>query len=50
MFIENSGTSLENYKPKIYTDSEDLAFLEKAELTADVECVSRGVVVKIYIV
>lgn len=48
LFIENNGTSLENCKPRIYTDSEELAFLENAELTATVECVEKGVVIKIY--
>ena len=48
MFIENNGTSLDNCVPKIYTDSIELAFLEGAQLTADVECVENGVVVKIY--
>ncbi|MBQ5320016.1 MAG: hypothetical protein J6K17_13050 [Oscillospiraceae bacterium] len=48
LFIENNGTSLENCVPRIYTDSEELAFLEKANLTADVECVENGVVVRIY--
>lgn len=48
LFIENNGTSLDNCIPKIYTDSYELAFLEKAKLTADVECVENGVVVKIY--
>jgi len=49
LFIENNGTSLDNCVPKIYTDSEELAFLENAKLTADVECVENGVVVKIYL-
>lgn len=48
LFIENNGTSLENCKPRIYTDSEELAFLENAELTAKVECVEKGVIIKIY--
>ncbi len=48
IFIENNGTSLENCKPKIYTDSEKLLFLENAELTANVECVENGVIVYIY--
>ena len=48
LFIENNGTSLDNCIPKIYTDSDELAFLEKAKLTADVECVENGVVVRIY--
>ncbi len=49
LFIENNGTSLENCKPKIYTDSEELAFLENAELTAKVECIENGVVVSIFL-
>ncbi len=48
LFIENNGTSLDNCKPKIYTDSEELAFLENAELTAGVRCVEDGVVVSIF--
>lgn len=48
LFIENNGTSLDNCIPKIYTDSEELTFLESARLTADVECVENGVVVRIY--
>lgn len=48
LFIENNGTSLENCKPKIYTDSEELAFLETAELMAKVECVENSVVVSIF--
>lgn len=48
LFIENNGASLDNCVPKIYTDSDELAFLEKARLTADVECVENGVVVRIY--
>ena len=48
LFIENNGTSLDNCVPKIYTDSKELAFLESARLTADVECVANGVVVRIY--
>lgn len=48
LFIENNGTSLDNCKPKIYTDSEELAFLENAELAAKVECVENGVVVSIF--
>ena len=49
LFIENNGTSLDNCVPKIYSDSEELAFLENADLTASVECVENGVVVRIYI-
>ncbi len=48
LFIENNGTSLDNCVPKIYTDSEELAFLEGAKLTANVECVECGVIVRIY--
>ena len=48
LFIENNGTSLENCKPRIYTDSEELAFLENAELSANVECVEKGVIIRIY--
>lgn len=48
LFIENNGTSLNNCVPKLYTDSDELAFLETANLTADVECVENGVVVRIY--
>ncbi len=48
LFIENNGTSLENCRPKIYTDSEALAFLENAELTAKVECTEKGVIVKVF--
>ena len=49
VFIENNGTSLDNCKPKIYTDSEELSFLENSELVANVECVENGVVVKIFV-
>ena len=49
LFIENNGTSLDNCVPKIYTDSEELDFLENADLSAEVECVENGVVVRIYI-
>ena len=48
LFIENNGTSLDSCVPKIYTDSKDLAFLEAAKLTAAVECVENGVIVRIY--
>ncbi|MBQ8171469.1 MAG: hypothetical protein IJZ95_05735 [Oscillospiraceae bacterium] len=48
IFIENNGTSLDNCKPKIYTDSEELAFLENAELAAKVECTENGCVVRIF--
>ena len=49
LFIENNGTSLDDCKPKIHTDSEALAFLENAELAAKVECVENGVVVSIFL-
>ena len=48
LFIENNGTSLDNCIPKIYTDSEELAFLEEARLNAEVTCVENGVIVKIF--
>lgn len=48
LFIENNGTSLDNCVPKIFTDSDDLAFLETADLTAGVECTENGVIVRIY--
>lgn len=48
LFIENNGTTLDNCKPKIYTDSRELAFLEEAILTANVECTENGVTVRIY--
>lgn len=48
LFIQNNGTSLEDCRPRIYTDSDDLVFLEDAELTAGVECVKNGVVVSIF--
>lgn len=48
LFIENEGTALDNCIPKIYTDSEELAFLENAPLKATVSCVENGVIVKIY--
>lgn len=48
VFIENNGTSLDDCRPRIFTDSSELAFLESAELTAKVECVGNGVVVSIF--
>ena len=48
LFIENNGTSLDNCRPKIYTDSSALSFLENAELTATVECTENGVVVRVF--
>ena len=47
LFIENNGTSLDDCRPKIYTDSEALAFLENAELAAKVEYIENGVSVSI---
>ena len=47
VFIENNGTSLENCRPEIHTDSEALAFLEEAELSANICCVENGVIVQI---
>ncbi len=49
VFIENNGTSLDDCRPRIFTDSSELAFLESAELTAKVECVENGVIVSIFI-
>ena len=48
LFIENNGTSLDDCRPKIYTDSEALAFLGNAELTASVKCIENGVIVSIF--
>lgn len=48
LFIENNGTSPDNCIPRIYTDSEELAFLEKARLKAEVTSIENGVLVKIY--
>ena len=48
LFIENNGTSLDNCIPRIYTDSDELSFLENETLTANVECVKNGVLIKIY--
>ena len=47
VFIENTGTSLDNFKPVIFTDSPELAFLESAELSASVEPCPGGVTVTI---
>lgn len=49
VFIENNGTSTDSCKPTVYTDSKALSFLEAAELSAVVECVEGGVIVRIYI-
>ncbi|MBP1544879.1 MAG: hypothetical protein J6A16_12355 [Oscillospiraceae bacterium] len=49
LFIENNGTSLDDCKPKIYTDSGELAFLENAELAAKVECTENGCIISISI-
>lgn len=48
LFIENNGKSLDNCIPRIYTDSSELAFLEKAQLKAEVSCIENCVIVKIY--
>ena len=48
VFIENNGTALDDCRPRIFTDSEELAFLEKAELTAGVECIENGCIVSIF--
>lgn len=48
IFIENNGTSPDNCKPAVYTDSRALSFLETAELSAAVECAENGVTVRIY--
>ncbi len=48
LFIENNGTSMDNCKPVIYTDSRALSFLENALLSSDAECVENGVIVRIY--
>lgn len=48
LFIENNGTSLNDCRPRIFTDSRELAFLHDAELKADVKCVENGVVVSIF--
>lgn len=47
VFIENNGSSLDTCSPAIYTDSDDLAFLEEAELSANIRCVENGVIVQI---
>lgn len=49
LFIENNGTGLEDCRPKVYTDCEELSFLENTELKATVECVENGVVVSIFL-
>lgn len=49
LFIENNGTSMDNCKPKIVTDSEELAFLETAPLYAKAECINGGVIIRIYL-
>lgn len=48
IFIENNGTSMENCKPRIITDSQELSFLETAELSATVEGIEGGVRVSIF--
>lgn len=49
LFIENNGTSMDDCKPKIYTDSAELSFLEKSELSATVDCEKNGVIIRIYV-
>lgn len=48
IFIENNGTSMENCKPRIITDSQELSFLETAKLSATVEGIEGGVRVSIF--
>ena len=48
LFIENNGTSMDNCVPTIFTDSEELAFLENANLVSKAECTENGVIVRIY--
>ena len=52
LFIENNGEILEDgtivTKPVIYTDSEALSYIEKAELTGTVEASQLGVIIHIY--
>jgi len=48
VFIENDGTSLDDCRPRIFSDSEELAFLEKTELTANAECTEYGCIVRIF--
>lgn len=48
VFVENNGESLDKCIPMIVTDSEDLQFLSKANLSAVVVPNEQGVDVKIY--
>lgn len=48
LFIENNGTSMDNCKPTIYTDSKALSFLEDAELSSVAECAEDGVIIRFY--
>ncbi|MBD5467595.1 MAG: hypothetical protein HDR21_05515 [Lachnospiraceae bacterium] len=48
LFIENNGTSMDNCKPTIYTDSSALSFLESAKLSSVAECAEDGVIIRIY--
>ena len=48
VFIENNGTTLEDCRPKLYSDSKALAYLNGRELTASGETVGDGVVIKIF--
>ena len=52
LFIENNGEILEDgsivTRPKIYTDSKALSYIEKAELTGTVEASQLGVAIYIY--
>ncbi len=47
VFIENIGSSLDNCRPSIVTDSVDLQFLAEAKLTAIVTPTKLGVEVRI---
>ena len=48
VFIENNGTSLQDCKPKIYTDSKALSFLMDKPLYANGDTVGDGVIIRIY--
>ena len=48
VFIENNGTTLDNCRPRIYTDSKAISYLCNTELTAKGETVGDGVVIRIY--
>ena len=49
VFIENNGTSLQDCKPVIYTDSKALAFLMDSKLTALGEIIDDGVIIRIHL-